>query len=137
MAAMKGSRSASTFSPPSTWYAPAGPASATIRASAMRFLMPRPSYAAAAGPQTPFGLGLRRAGGWAAVQPCGGDLMAAGSGLTRRRPRFLRLGAEEAGLALGHHPAALVNLDRLEDAGVEIGIFGEAGVERGTIGKVE
>src|SRR5687768_15207238 len=52
-------------------------------------------------------------------------------------PRPLGLGGEEARLALGHHPAALPYLDALEDAGVEIGIAGQIGIERGAVGDVE
>jgi hypothetical protein len=49
-------------------------------------------------------------------------------------PGPLSLGGEEAGLALGLHPAALPDLDALEDPGIEIGIAGQTGVERLAVG---
>src|SRR5690606_36039502 len=58
-------------------------------------------------------------------------------GSARRSSRALRFGGQEAGLPLRHHPAAFVNLHRLEHAWLEIGILGQMRVERLPVGEVE
>src|SRR4051812_41267136 len=52
-------------------------------------------------------------------------------------PGPFRLCPQRTGFALGHHPAAFIDFDMLEDAGREIGILRHVGVERGAMGHVE